>query len=550
MARRKPFRWHIGVFLAPAVLVYTAIMIIPLFGTLNLSLYNVDGQNRTFVGLANFETLFGDPRWSESFWNALWNNCWFFIIHMLVQNPIGILLAALLSTPNLRMAAFYRTAIFIPTILSFVIVGFVWKLILSPIWGIAPGMLDAVGLKFLFAPWLGKEEYALTTLALISVWQFVGIPMMLIYAALLSIPDDVIEAAEMDGLTGWSQFWKIKLPLILPIPLSHLLRLPAATGRPPYGRDHRHRHVRHHPRGGLHLPLRHPDAAAPLSVLRGAKMSKTRTHTGRSVAAHAILLTYTLIALFPVFVIVINSFKSRRAIFAEPLMPPMPGNWDLVGYTTALQQGDFCQYFLNSMTVTVASLFFVLLFGAMAAFALSEYRFRGNLLMGLYLALGIMIPIRLGTVAILEMMVAGGLVNTLTALILVYTAQGLPLAVFILSEFMKQVSDDLKNAGRIDGLSEYTIFFRLVLPLVRPAMATVAVFTLIPIWNDLWFPLILAPAEATKTITLGSQVFIGQFVTNWNAVLAALSLAILPVLVLYLIFSRQLIRGITAGAVK
>lgn len=276
------------------------------------------------------------------------------------------------------------------------------------------------------------------------------------------------------------------------------------------------------------------------------------THHGKrqSIAAHAVLLTYTLIALFPVFVIVVNSFKSRRAIFAEPLMPPLPGNFDLVGYTTVMKQGDFFQYFLNSMTVTCASLLFVLLFGAMAAFALSEYRFRGNMLMGLYLALGIMIPIRLGTVAILELMVASGLVNTLTSLILVYTAQGLPLAVFILSEFMKTVSDDLKNAGRIDGLSEYRIFFTLVLPLVRPAMSTVAVFTMIPIWNDLWFPLILAPSEEVKTITLGSQVFIGQFVTNWNAVLSALSLAIVPVLVLYLIFSRQLIRGITAGAVK
>ena len=279
-------------------------------------------------------------------------------------------------------------------------------------------------------------------------------------------------------------------------------------------------------------------------------MRATHPAKRQSIAAHAVLLTYTLIALFPVFVIVINSFKSRRAIFAEPLLPPLPGNFDLVGYATVMKQGDFCQYFLNSMTVTCASLFFVLLFGAMAAFALSEYRFRGNMLMGLYLALGIMIPIRLGTVAILELMVASGLVNTLTSLVLVYTAQGLPLAVFILSEFMKTVSDDLKNAGRIDGLSEYRIFFTLVLPLVRPAMATVAVFTMIPIWNDLWFPLILAPSEEVKTITLGSQVFIGQFVTNWNAVLSALSLAIIPVLVLYLIFSRQLIRGITAGAVK
>lgn len=279
-------------------------------------------------------------------------------------------------------------------------------------------------------------------------------------------------------------------------------------------------------------------------------MSQARTSWGRTIAAHAVLITYTLIALFPVFVVVVNSFKDRKAIFSKPLALPWPEHFDLVGYTTVLKQGDFFLYFQNSFIVTCASLFCVLLFGAMAAFALSEYRFKGNMVLGLYLALGIMIPIRLGTVAILEMMVSSGLVNTLTALVLVYTAQGLPLAIFILSEFMRSVSDDLKNAGRIDGLSEYVIFFTLVLPLVRPAMATVAVFTMIPIWNDLWFPLILAPSESTKTITLGSQVFIGQFVTNWNAVLAALSLAILPVLVLYLIFSRQLIRGITAGAVK
>ncbi|MDR6756756.1 raffinose/stachyose/melibiose transport system permease protein [Mycoplana sp. BE70] len=279
-------------------------------------------------------------------------------------------------------------------------------------------------------------------------------------------------------------------------------------------------------------------------------MSKARTSYGRMALVHLALIAYTLVAVFPVFLTLINSFKNRNAIFRNPMQLPTPETFDLVGYATVLGQGDFATYFQNSLIVTVVSIALVLLFGAMSAFALSEYRFRGNTLMGLYLALGIMIPIRLGTVAILQGMVATGLVNTLTALILVYTAQGLPLAVFILSEFMRTVSDDLKNAGRIDGLSEYSIFFRLVLPLVRPAMATVAVFTMIPIWNDLWFPLILAPSEATKTVTLGSQIFIGQFVTNWNAVLAALSLAILPVLVLYLAFSRQLIRGITSGAVK
>jgi raffinose/stachyose/melibiose transport system permease protein len=279
-------------------------------------------------------------------------------------------------------------------------------------------------------------------------------------------------------------------------------------------------------------------------------MSLARRQLTSQAMAHLVLATYTVIALFPILLVLMNSLKTRKAIFGTPLAPPTPETFTLQGFQTVLVQGDFVLYFGNSLTVTLVSLFLILLLGAMAAFALSEYRFPGNALLGLFLALGIMIPIRLGTVGILELMVRLNLVNTLTALVLVYTAQGLPLAIFILSEFMRGVSKDLKDAGRIDGLSEYTIFFRIVLPLMRPPMATVAVFTMIPVWNDLWFPLILAPGEATKTITLGAQVFVGQFVTDWNAVLAALSLAILPVLVLYVAFSKQLIRGITSGAVK
>lgn len=213
---KRPFRWHIIVFLIPALVVYTAVMILPLFETLRQSFLNVVDGQMTFVGLANFKVLFGNPQWSDDFWNALKNNTVFFIIHMLVQNPIGIALAAMLSIPKLRFSAFYRTAIFLPTLLSFVIVGFIWKLILSPLWGVSPYLLDLVGLKSLFSPWLGKPGSALIAVSLISVWQYVGIPMMLIYAALLNIPDEVLEAAECDGITGFSQFWKIKLPLILP----------------------------------------------------------------------------------------------------------------------------------------------------------------------------------------------------------------------------------------------------------------------------------------------------------------------------------------------
>jgi raffinose/stachyose/melibiose transport system permease protein len=275
---------------------------------------------------------------------------------------------------------------------------------------------------------------------------------------------------------------------------------------------------------------------------RHRKINRAAVYTG--------LTFYTLIAIFPIALVLMNSFKSRAAIFGNPLSPPSPDTFTLTGFQQVLEKADFVLYFGNSIAVTVISLVLVLLTGAMAAWALGEYRFKGNTLIGLYMALGIMVPIRLGTVSILKMIVGLGLINTLTALILVYTAMGLPLAILILGEFMAQIPRDLREAARCDGVSEYTIFTHVILPLIRPAVATVAVFTMVPIWNDLWFPLILASGNGKQTITLGAQQFIGQYVTNWNAVLSALTLAIAPILILYILFSRHLVRGLTMGAVK
>lgn len=279
-------------------------------------------------------------------------------------------------------------------------------------------------------------------------------------------------------------------------------------------------------------------------------MSSAKHSPGSTLVAHGILGFFSVLALAPIFLIVMNAFKSRQAIFSKPLALPTSDTFDLSGFVAVLGGSNFASYFSNSMIVTLSALAGTILFGAMAAFALSEYRFRFNGMIGLFFTLGLMIPIRLGTVGILNMMIGADMVNTKTALILVYIAQGLPVAIFVLTEFMRTVSSDLKNAGRVDGLSEYAILGWLVLPMLRPAMVSVAVFTMIPIWNDLWFPLILAPSEETKTLTLGAQVFLGQYVTDWNSVLAALSLSILPILALYMVFSKGLIRGISSGAVK
>ncbi|MDE2384888.1 MAG: sugar ABC transporter permease [Alphaproteobacteria bacterium] len=214
---RSAYLRVLAFFLAPAVLIYTLFSVYPLLATIFDSLYlRHEGGALTFNGLGNFQTLLTDETWSKPFWNALRNNLIFFIIHMCVQNPVGLALAALLSLKQLAFRNTYRTLIFMPTMLSVVIIGFIWQLILSPLWGIWKMGLNAVGLGVLFGPYLGQEHTALITISLISVWQFVGIPMILIYTALLAIPDELVDAATVDGLNQWQAFFHVKLPLIWP----------------------------------------------------------------------------------------------------------------------------------------------------------------------------------------------------------------------------------------------------------------------------------------------------------------------------------------------
>ena len=194
-------------FLAPATVIYSVFMVYPLLDSLRRSFYDDDSN---FAGLDNYDTLFGNPTFSERFWDALGHNFQFFAFHMVLQNPIGLLLAVLLTVQGVRGLNIYRTIVFLPTTLSVVIVGFIWRLILSPLWGVT----EAVGID---TPLLGESSTVLPTLSLISVWQWVGIPMIFFYAVLIAIPKDLIEAARVDGAGSWHVFRDITLPLILPM---------------------------------------------------------------------------------------------------------------------------------------------------------------------------------------------------------------------------------------------------------------------------------------------------------------------------------------------
>jgi raffinose/stachyose/melibiose transport system permease protein len=180
-------------------------MVYPLFDTLRLSLYSDSGK---WAGLGNFHTLFHDSNYAPAFWNALKDNFVFFAFHSLVQNPIALLLAVLLTVQGVRGQQVYRTLIFVPTVLSVVIIGFIWSRILSPLWDLP--------LVHTSAP-LGSETWSLPSLSLISVWQWVGIPMIFFYAVLIAIPHDVIEAARIDGAGSFRIFRSVTLPLILPM---------------------------------------------------------------------------------------------------------------------------------------------------------------------------------------------------------------------------------------------------------------------------------------------------------------------------------------------
>jgi raffinose/stachyose/melibiose transport system permease protein len=213
-------RWHqIVIFLAPAFVIYTLFLAFPLLDSLRLSFFEAQSDGSlTWVGLDNFSRLFSDVRYSERFWGALGNNIHFFAIFMLVQNPVALLLASLLASKHLRGAAIYRTIIFSPTTLSIVIIGWIWTLMLNPLWGIVNNLFEGVGLESAIPSegWLGSPSLALTVVALVGVWQYIGLPMILFLAALLGIDDELIEAARVDGATPWNVFWRIKFPLILP----------------------------------------------------------------------------------------------------------------------------------------------------------------------------------------------------------------------------------------------------------------------------------------------------------------------------------------------
>jgi raffinose/stachyose/melibiose transport system permease protein len=266
------------------------------------------------------------------------------------------------------------------------------------------------------------------------------------------------------------------------------------------------------------------------------------------VVIYLILGTMAAVFLYPVALMILTAFKSTPEIFRNPF--GLPESWSLGTFQDVWRRAKFGLYLRNSLLITGASALLLLATAAPAAYALARYSFKLRPVLFLFFLAGIMIPIRLGILPLYLLMRDLGLLDTPLSLILTYTASGMPMSVFLLSVFFRNLPRELEDAARIDGCSEAQTFWRIMLPLVRPGLATVVIVNVVPWWNDFFFPLLFIQSDTWKTIPLGMQIFFGQHLINWSLVFSGMVLASLPLLIIYLLMSRQFIAGLTAGAVK
>jgi raffinose/stachyose/melibiose transport system permease protein len=262
----------------------------------------------------------------------------------------------------------------------------------------------------------------------------------------------------------------------------------------------------------------------------------------------AALLVLALVFFFPMIWMVLSSFKTNSAIFASPFA--LPATIDFGKWAEAWEVGNIGGYALNSAIVTAASVFLILLLGAGAAYALSRYRFAGRgIVLGLF-ALGLILPLQSYFIAQSRIFTLLGITDTRAALIIPYTAMGLSLAVYLLKVYLDALPEELFDAARIDGASDRQLFVSLALPLLRPGLATVAIFSALAAWNEFLLALLYIQDDAIKTIPTGLLAFSTRYVTDYSLLFSALSIVTIPMILIYVVFNRQIVEGITAGSVK
>ncbi len=261
-----------------------------------------------------------------------------------------------------------------------------------------------------------------------------------------------------------------------------------------------------------------------------------------------LLVLNAFIMIYPLIVMVLFSFKTNAEIFSSPF--GLPESFAPENAMRIWNETSFVRYLVNSVVVTASAIVVILVFGTMAAYAIARYPFRLSSAVFLFFLSGLMVPLKLAIIPLFIQLDTLGLIDTRTGLVLVYVAMGLPSAVFILTGFLRTLPGELEESARIEGANEARIMLSIMLPLARPALVIAAIQNAVPIWNDFFFPLVLITNERLKTLPQGLTVFMGEYNTDWGVLFAGLTLAALPITLVYIALSRQFIAGLTQGAIK
>lgn len=262
------------------------------------------------------------------------------------------------------------------------------------------------------------------------------------------------------------------------------------------------------------------------------------------------LLVYAVIVVYPMAWLISASLKTSRQLFVSPWSLSIPPQWQ--NFANAWQKAGIGECFLNSVFVTSLSMFFILLIGSMAAYALARFVFRGREMIHTAFISGMMFPIFLGIVPLFLLLMKLGMLDNYFGLITVYVAYSLSFTVFILTGFFKTLPGELAEAGLIDGCSQFAVFWRIMLPLAKPGLIAAGIFNFFGIWNEYPLALIIISDSSLRTLPLGiaNLVMVEHYKTDWGALFAGLVIVMVPTLLVYLFFQRQITEGLTAGALK
>jgi len=604
------------VFLGLPLAIYVIFVISPFVQAFYYSMTDWSGFSKkmNFVGLTNYLTLLSDPVFTKAVYNSIFLVLVLPPLVIVLSLTLATLVTVGGVTKGevqgLKHSGIYRVISFFPYTVPAIVIGILWAQMYDPSSGLLNGILTAMGFEFFksFA-WLGDERTAMGASIFVIAWSMVGFYMVLFIAAIKGIPADVYEAARVDGAGRFRTAISITVPMIRDtirtayiylgilaldafvymqalnpsggpanstvVISQHLLNTAFKKGKFGYatsmgaalaiitlvfaaivffvfwwtGRPAKWKATG---TGSAPIARATPVAAPAKPVARVPSTPRKPFWTDKTVAtvSHVALIAWVIVICAPLLWVLMSSFKTTQQIFSSPFSLPTSFNFE--NYISAWTTASIGNYFVNTVIVVGGALVIVMLLGAMCAYYLARYEFKGSKIIYYLMLAGLTFPIFLAVVPLFQTLRGFGLLNTFPGLIITYVAFALPFTVFFLYAFFRTLPQEIAEAAQLDGAGPWRIFFTIMLPMATPGIASVAIFNFLGLWNQFLLPIALNTNTANYVLSQGMASFASQagYAVNFGALFAAVVITVLPVLVTYIIFQRQLQGSVSPGLLK